>query len=61
MFEIGEDQGDKAGEFQLWKAGQKLDTCLPFPASYHDICLNPETGVLGIVTGMGTSPGGLKR
>jgi purine nucleoside permease/predicted cupin superfamily sugar epimerase len=55
MFEIGEDQGDKAGEFQLWKAGQKLDTCLPFPASYHDICLNPETGVLGIVTGMGTA------
>lgn len=55
MFEIGEDQGDKAGEFQLWKAGQKLDTCVPFPASYHDICLNPETGVLGIVTGMGTA------
>ena len=53
MFEIGEDQGDKAGEFQLWKAGQKLDTCLPFPVSHHDICLNPETGVLGIVTGMG--------
>lgn len=55
MFEIGEDQGDKAGEFQLWKAGQHLDTCLPFPASFHDICLNPKTGVLGIVTGMGTA------
>ena len=55
MFEIGEDQGDKAGEFQLWKAGQKLDTCLPFPAGYHDICLNRDTGVLGIVTGMGTA------
>lgn len=55
MFEIGEDQGDKAGEFQLWKAGQKLDTCLPFPAGFHDICLNPETGVMGIVTGMGTA------
>ena len=53
MFEIGQDQGDKAGEFQLWKAGQKLDTCLPFPVSHHDICLNPQTGVLGIVTGMG--------
>jgi purine nucleoside permease/predicted cupin superfamily sugar epimerase len=55
MFEIGQDEGDKAGEFQLWKAGQKLDTCLPFPASYHDICMNAETGVLGIVTGMGTA------
>jgi purine nucleoside permease/predicted cupin superfamily sugar epimerase len=53
MFEIGADEGDKAGEFQLWKAGQKLDTCLPFPVSHHDICVNPETGVLGIVTGMG--------
>ena len=23
MFEIGEDSGDKAGEFQLWKERQK--------------------------------------
>ena len=55
MFEIGQDAGDKAGEFQLWKAGQHLNTCLPFPASYHDICMNPQTGVIGIVTGMGTA------
>ena len=55
MFEIGADEGDKPGEFQLWKAGQKLDTCLPFAVSHHDICLNTETGVLGIVTGMGTA------
>ncbi|MFT6895840.1 MAG: purine nucleoside permease/predicted cupin superfamily sugar epimerase [Paraglaciecola sp.] len=55
MFEIGEDQGDKAGEFQLFKAGLKLHSCVPFPASFHDICLNPQTGVLGIVTGMGTA------
>jgi purine nucleoside permease len=26
MFEIGDDSGDKAGEFQLWKERQKLDT-----------------------------------
>ena len=55
MFEIGADEGDKPGEFQLWKAGQKLDTCLPFAVSHHDICINTETGVLGIVTGMGTA------
>ena len=55
MFEIGADEGDKAGEFQLWKAGQQLDHCVPFPASYHDICLNQQSGVLGIVTGMGTA------
>jgi purine nucleoside permease/predicted cupin superfamily sugar epimerase len=55
MFEIGADEGDKPGEFQLWKAGQKLDTCLPFAVSHHDICINNETGVMGIVTGMGTA------
>jgi len=55
MFEIGADEGDKPGEFQLWKAGQKLDTCLPFAVSHHDICINAETGVMGIVTGMGTA------
>jgi purine nucleoside permease/predicted cupin superfamily sugar epimerase len=55
MFEIGADEDDKLGEFQLWKAGQKLDTCLPFAVSHHDICINTETGVLGIVTGMGTA------
>jgi purine nucleoside permease/predicted cupin superfamily sugar epimerase len=55
MFEIGADEDDKPGEFQLWKAGQKLDTCLLFAVSHHDICINTETGVLGIVTGMGTA------
>ncbi|MFT2090805.1 cupin domain-containing protein [Paraglaciecola sp. 2405UD69-4] len=55
MFEIGEDQGDKPGEFQLWKLGQELNTCLPFDTSFHEICINPETGVMGIVTGMGTA------
>lgn len=53
MFEIGEDEGDKAGEFQLWKAGQKLNTRYPFPMGHHDLYLNEETGVLGMVTGMG--------
>lgn len=54
MFEIGEDSGDVAGEFQLWRARQKLDQRLPF-AHHHDLYLNPATGVLGMVTGMGTA------
>lgn len=54
MFEIGEDQGDTAGEFQLWKERQGLNTKYDFPQSFHDIYMNEETGVLGIVTGMGT-------
>src|SRR4051812_47217626 len=55
MFEIGADSGDKAGEFQLWKERQKLDTKFEFPNSYHDIYMNMETGVMGIVTGIGTA------
>src|SRR5688572_26924520 len=54
MFEIGEDTGDTAGEFQLWRERQKLGERLPF-AHHHDLYLNRETGVLGVVTGMGTA------
>jgi purine nucleoside permease len=55
MFEIGELEGDRAGEFQLWKAGLQLNERYPFPQSHQDIYLNSRTGVLGIVTGMGTA------
>ncbi len=55
MFETGEDTGDKAGEFQRWKERQKLDTVFPAPHMHHDIMANTETGVIGIVTGMGTA------
>lgn len=54
MFEIGADSGDQAGEFQLWRERQALDTRLPF-AHHHDLFLNEKTGVLGLVTGMGTA------
>jgi purine nucleoside permease len=54
MFEIGKDAGDTAGEFQLWKERQKLDTRLPF-AHHHDLFFNDKTGVLGMVTGEGTA------
>ncbi|MCD8520802.1 MAG: purine nucleoside permease [Saccharospirillaceae bacterium] len=55
MFEIGNDEGDAAGEFQTWKANQQLTQVYGFPHSHHDLYLNPETGVLGMVTGMGTN------
>ena len=54
MFEIGADSGDTAGEFQLWHERQKLNERLPF-AHHHDLYLNRKTGVLGMVTGMGTA------
>ena len=55
MFETGEDSGDKAGEFQRWNERQKLTTVFPAPHMHHNIHLNADTGVLGIVTGMGTA------
>jgi purine nucleoside permease len=54
MFEIGADAGDTAGEFQLWKERQKLETRFPF-AHHHDLFFNQQTGVLGMVTGEGTA------
>src|SRR5262245_13471243 len=41
MFEIGADEGDTAGEFQLWKARKQLSEQLPF-AHHHDLFLNRE-------------------
>ncbi len=54
MFEIGNDTGDQAAEFQLWYERQQLDRRFPF-AHHHDLYLNEKTGVLGMVTGMGTA------
>ena len=53
MFEIGDDEGDAPGEFQLWKARQVLTTRYPLAHGFHDVYANTETGVIGIVTGMG--------
>jgi purine nucleoside permease len=53
MFEIGADSGDAPAEFQLWHERQKLDKRFAF-AHHHDLFLNEKTGVLGMVTGMGS-------
>lgn len=55
LFEIGEDEGDAAGEFQLWKARRGLTQRIPFPQGFHDLYYNPRTQVLGMVTGVGTA------
>jgi hypothetical protein len=54
MFEIGEDTGDRPGEFQAWVEQLPLPEKLPFPHGYRDLRYNPDKGVLGIVTGIGT-------
>jgi purine nucleoside permease len=55
MFEQGADTGDTPGEYQYWVEREHLDTVLPFPQGYHDLRLNPKTGVLGLLTGVGTA------
>jgi purine nucleoside permease len=55
MFEVGNDTGDAPGEYQYWVEREHLDTVLPFPQGYHDLRLNPKTGVLGVLTGIGTA------
>ena len=55
MFEIGQDEGDKPGEFQFWKERRKLDTEFSFPHSHHNLFYNPDSQILGMVTGIGTA------
>ncbi|GJM30397.1 MAG: purine nucleoside permease [Cyclobacteriaceae bacterium] len=55
MFEIGNDTGDRPGEFQLWVERLPLPDSLPFPQGYRQLRLNAEMGVLGMVTGIGTA------
>jgi purine nucleoside permease len=55
MFEAGANTGDIPGEYQYWVEREHLDTILPFPQGYHDLRLNPQTGVLGLLTGVGTA------
>jgi purine nucleoside permease len=55
MFEAGADTGDTPGEYQFWVEREHLDTVLPFPQGYHDLRINSRTGVLGLLTGVGTA------
>ncbi len=54
MFEIGQDTGDLAGEFQLWKERRNLTEALPFQG-YNDLHYDPESQLLVMVTGIGTA------
>lgn len=54
MFEMGEDEGDRPGEFQLWVERFPLDSVIAFPQGYRKLRYNKQ-GVLGMVTGIGTA------
>ena len=55
MFELGEDTGDRPGEFQTWVERFPLEEAVSFPAGYRQLRLNRDKGVLGVVTGIGTA------
>ena len=55
-FEMGQDTGDKPGEFQYWAEREHLDETLPFPGGVHPIRANRDHTILGIVTGTTTGP-----
>lgn len=54
MFEIGSDDDAIAGEFQLWKQRRQLTQVLPF-GGHHDLHYDPDSGLLVMVTGIGTA------
>ncbi len=56
-FELGNDTGDKPGEFQAWVERLPLTQTLPFPLGNHPLRYNADKQVLGIVTGEGSLRG----
>jgi len=45
-FEVGNDTGDEAGEFQNWVEHYPLSDVLPFPQGYHHLRYNANDHVL---------------
>ena len=56
-FELGQDTGDKPGEFQAWAERLPLPQTIPFPQGYRALRYDPHKQVLGIVTGEGSLHG----
>lgn len=45
-FEVGNDTGDEAGEFQNWVEHYPLSDVLPFPQGYHHLRYNANDHAL---------------
>jgi purine nucleoside permease len=52
-FEIGEDTGDRAGEFQAWAS--EMPVKLPFPAGFRALRYDAKRQLLLLHTGIGTN------
>jgi purine nucleoside permease len=55
MYETEAETGDHFGEFRLWVERLPLPQRIPFPYGLRELRYNPEMGVLGIVSGVGTA------
>ncbi len=55
MFELGNETGDRPGEFQYWVERLPLADSFPFPQGYRQLRYNPDLQVLGIMTGIGNT------
>ena len=55
MFEVGNETGDRPGEFQYWVERLPLADSFPFPQGYRQLRYNPDLQVLGIMTGIGNT------
>jgi len=49
-FEVGDDTGDKPGEFQFWAEREKLKGGIDVPGLDHPVLFN-DAGVYGVVSG----------
>jgi purine nucleoside permease len=52
-FEIGEDTGDRAGEYQAWAT--VMPRTIPFPAGFRQLRYDPQRKMLLLSTGIGTN------
>ena len=50
-FELGEDTGDRPGEFQFWVEREHLDEKLDFPGGLRPLRANADHTVIGMITG----------
>src|SRR5580704_943084 len=55
MYETEAETGDHFGEFRLWVERLPLPERIPFPYGLRELRYNPDKGVLGIVSGVGTA------
>jgi purine nucleoside permease len=55
MYESALETSDHFGEFRLWVERLPLSERISFPYGFRDLRYNPEKGVIGIVSGVGTA------